>query len=305
MYLAGRRSVPNNAVLLTQYDELEELLGAFAQAKLNLLIIVGRPGVQKSTLVRSAVGSHACWIEGNATAYGLYCELHRCRDAPVVIDDVDSLYADRACIRLLKSLCQTEARKQLAWHARSGRLQGIPNRFETTSRVVILANDWKSLNANVAAVEDRGHLIQFAPSTEEVHRRSASWFWDQEVHDFVGHHLHLAETLSMRDYRLAWELKQAELPWQRFLWQRWGIADALRSVAELRADASFESDEARISAFVAQGHGDREAYLRLAAQLQPAEQSLPMNLGGTPPREPDTENWWESFQRGHRQIGEG
>ena len=43
--------------------------------------------------------------------------LWECRDEPVVIDDVDSLYADRAAVRLLKGLCQTEARKTVAWES--------------------------------------------------------------------------------------------------------------------------------------------------------------------------------------------
>ena len=43
----------------------------------------------------------------------------------------------------------------------------------------------------LASVEDRGHLLSFAPTPPEVHRRTAEWFWDQEVFDFIGAHLHL------------------------------------------------------------------------------------------------------------------
>ena len=78
-------------------------MGAFADGLLNLLLIIGRPGVQKSHAVKAAVGRRACWIDGSATAFGLYCQLYRHRDRPVVIDDVDGLYADRAaassCVR--------------------------------------------------------------------------------------------------------------------------------------------------------------------------------------------------------------
>jgi hypothetical protein len=34
----------------------------------------------------------ACWIEGNATPFGMYVKLYRHRDEFVVIDDVDALY---------------------------------------------------------------------------------------------------------------------------------------------------------------------------------------------------------------------
>ncbi|MHB1421754.1 MAG: hypothetical protein ACYC3I_00880 [Gemmataceae bacterium] len=69
-----------------------------------------------------------CWIEGNATPFGMYAKLFRHRDHFVVIDDVDALYADKSGVRLLKCLCQTETDKGLVWHtdARSLEWQGIP-----------------------------------------------------------------------------------------------------------------------------------------------------------------------------------
>ena len=81
----------------------------------------------------------ACWIEGNASPFGMYSKLYRHRD------DVDALYSDRSGVRLLKCLCQTEEEKAVAWHsdARSLERQGIPREFTTKSRVVIISNDWK------------------------------------------------------------------------------------------------------------------------------------------------------------------
>ena len=75
---------------------------------------------------------------------------------------------------------------------------GIPKQFSTTSRVAIIANQWKALNADVAALEDRGHCLQFAPSALEVHRQAAGWFWDQDVFDFVAAHLHVTDHHSLR-----------------------------------------------------------------------------------------------------------
>ena len=82
-----------------------------------------------------------CWIEGNATPFGMYAKLYKHRDQFVVIDDVDALYADRNGVRLLKCLCQTEDAKAVAWHsdARSLERQGIPREFTTTSRVVVIS----------------------------------------------------------------------------------------------------------------------------------------------------------------------
>ena len=138
-------------------------------------------------------------------AFGVGFLLYRRRDRPVVIDDVDGLYADRAAVRLLKCPCLTEPRKRLGWHsaAAAGGRQAIPASFETTSRVAILANELRTLNVNVSAVLDRGHVLVFDPCAREVHLRTAGWFWDQEVCDFIGRSLHLANPLSMRDYALS------------------------------------------------------------------------------------------------------
>jgi hypothetical protein len=78
-----------------------------AEGLLNLLVILGRPGVQKSRTMQRAGGERACWIDGSATAFGLYGQLYQERDRPVVIDDVDGLYTDRAAVRLLKGQRQT------------------------------------------------------------------------------------------------------------------------------------------------------------------------------------------------------
>ncbi len=122
------------------------------------------------------LGGEACWIEGNATLFGMYVKLYRYRDKFVVIDDVDSLYADRNGVRLLKCLCQTEPEKSIAWHsaARPLERERIPREFVTSSRVVIICNDLKTLNRNVVALQDRGHTLVFRLTAEVVAGRRAA-----------------------------------------------------------------------------------------------------------------------------------
>jgi hypothetical protein len=87
---------------------------------------------------------------------------------------VDSLSADKAGIRLLKCLCQTEDEKSVAWHtdARSLEKHGVPRALVTKSRVIIIGNDWRTLNQNVAALQDRGRVLVFQPSAAEVHAQA-------------------------------------------------------------------------------------------------------------------------------------
>ncbi len=241
--------------------------------------------------MKAAVGRRACWIDGSATAFGLYCQLYRHRDRPVVIDDVDGLYADRAAVRLLKCLCQTEPKKRLGWHSAASvaSRQGIPPSFETTSRVALLANELRCPNVNVSAVLDRGHVVLFDPSAREVHLRTAGWFWDQQVFDFIGRSLHLAEALSMRDYALAWELKRAGMDWKSWLLARWGMTGKRLLVAKLKADPSLSTEAERVRAFLAQQGGCRATYYNHAKSLGRPVELPELQLHNPPPDRTPTE----------------
>src|SRR5260370_1283332 len=83
--------------------------------------------------------------------------------------------------------------------------------------LVLIAKEWKAFNVNVAALQDRGQVVHFLPSGLELHRRTAHWFWDQEIFDFVGQYLHLIAQPSMRHYLAAWELKQAQMDWRQLI----------------------------------------------------------------------------------------
>ena len=179
----GKSAASQSATVVISYRRLEEYIDAFAKGHLNLLILTGGPGLAKSRTVRARLRHDVCWIEGNATAFGMYAKLFACRGQVVVIDDVDSLYSNAQCVRLLKCLCQTEEEKRLAWHSAAASLErdGIPREFSTRSRLLIISNDWQTLNRNVAAVQDRGHLISFEPPPPEVHAKVQAWFHDKEI----------------------------------------------------------------------------------------------------------------------------
>ena len=259
---------PHKVLHLTSYDRLEEYLRAFAQGHFHLLILVGAGGLAKSRSVRDALNGKACWIEGNATPFGMYARLYRHRDEFIVIDDVDALYADRSGVRLLKCLCQTEEEKAVAWHsdARSLERQGIPREFTTKSRVVIISNDWQTLNKNVAALQDRGHVVLFQPSAAEVHAQAGRWFDDQEIYQWFAANLHRVREPSMRHYVRARELKGAGMDWTDVL----AAEDENRRgrlAAELLASDAHGSMAARVKAFVEQGGGCRATFFNYRRKL--------------------------------------
>jgi hypothetical protein len=263
-----RRRRPHKALHLTTYARLEEYLRAFADGHFHLLILVGSGGLAKSRSVRAVLGGEGCWIEGNATPFGMYVKLYAHRDEFVVIDDVDGLYCDRSGVRLLKCVCQTEEEKAVAWHsdARTLERQGIPKEFTTRSRVVIISNDWKTLNKNVAALQDRGHVIFFQPSAAEVHRKAGEWFADREIHDWFGKNLHRMRDPSLRYYMRAGELKAAGMDWTAVLGSE-DETDRARLARQLLSSNAFGSTAERVEAFAAQGGGCRATFFNYRRKL--------------------------------------
>jgi hypothetical protein len=281
------KSLREPAMRVTTYAELEEYARAFAAGHLNLLIVCGPPGVGKSQCVRCLVGT-AAWVDGTATAFGIYLRAYEYRDRPIVLDDVDGLARDKAGVRLLKALCQTDPVKAVSWETDAKTLdrRGIPKRFTTTSRVAIIANQWRSTDLDTAALEDRGHCLSFTPSPLEVHRQAGTWFWDQEVFDLIAEHLHLVEQHSLRTYILAAELKQAGLDWRGAALARC-LAGVRLKVARLKADPAYVREEDRAHAFVMGGFGCRASYFNHARLLAPTTAVPRIRLTRTEPPTPN------------------
>ena len=220
--------------------------------------------------MRAVLGESACWIEGNATPFGMYEKLFRHRDQFIVIDDVDSLYADKSGIRLLKCLCQTEDEKRVAWHtdARSLERHAIPREFVTKSRVIIICNDWRTLNSNVSALQDRGHVLVFQPSAAKVRAQAGEWFRDKEpeIYEWFGKNLHRMREPSFRYYVRAAELKAAEMDWREALEIEEDNRRA-KLAAEIVASGAYNSTGEMVRAFVQQGGGCRATFFNHRRRL--------------------------------------
>ncbi|WP_148074283.1 hypothetical protein [Bythopirellula goksoeyrii] len=256
-------------MILTTYEELENFVRAFAEGHLNLVILVGARGLAKSRIVQKTLAGDTCWIEGNASPFRIYVELYNHRDQFIVIDDVDSLHADKNGVRLLKNLCQTEPEKKVSWHTAAKGLEkeGIPREFITSSRVVIISNDWKSTNRNTAAVEDRGQVLVFQPTAIEVHLKVGEWFDDLELYSWIGERLDQIASPSMRLYYRARELKNAGLDWKRVIPESIGN-QRTRLTLELLVDETYPTQEARAKSFTLQGGGCRATYFNYAKRLK-------------------------------------
>lgn len=263
---------------VTSYNALGQYLRGFRDGHLNLLVIHGRPGKGKTEIARSILPDAHYIRGGNVSEFKLYCELYQHRDEDFVFDDLDHIYRHCEMVRLLKALCDTRSPKEIRWVTAAGALKTakIPTKFETNSRLVMICNDWRNLNENIDALENRGDVIEFAPPAAALHQYVAGWFHDDEISNFIGEHLLLArERLSARDYTLSVGRRLAGLDWKRCLLDGWQVDPDDALVLQLLEDDNLTMQERaqRFSAAAAGGKSERRFYyiyrrLRQAGAVQ-------------------------------------
>ena len=168
-------------------------------------------------------------------------------------------------------------------------------RFATTSSVCLITNRWAGTSKEIAALEDRGHLIYFAPTPVEVHKYVGTWLRRdaQDIYDFVGKNLHRIERLTCRLYVKAMERKLAGGDWREFILHHCHGTD-VQVIQEILNDHAFATDKDRVVAVKEKLGISRATYYRIKKELHENDQAHPIqpyDLEKTkltaPPPEPD------------------
>jgi hypothetical protein len=252
--------------VLSTYRQAREIVEAFARPDgLKFVIMLARPGVGKSVTFFGEICRSAHLIEGGLSSVKLFCRLFEHRDKPIVFDDVDELFDDKANINLMKCLGQTDDVKRMSWDKASHVLKenGAPQHFKTTSRTMIFANKLGTIEENMGAVLDRALTYRFDPSPYEVHREVGRWFKDAEIYDFVGQHLASITTLSMRHYEKAEDQKRNGLNWREWLLHAWQLDPKFAFMLQLLREKLSPAE--RQKRFLSCGMGAEATFKRYQA----------------------------------------
>ena len=291
----GRRSrqLPQNATCIKTYAEFQELIAHFALLHFDLLAIVGRPGLSKSKSLKVATeGLNPLVIKGRKSAIDLYTDLYHHQDKPVILDDADNLIGDRLCREYVKALTETDKYKRLDWGTKTKLLlkEGVPSFFHTESKVCIIANFWNTKDPLLNSLESRAEFIAFDPGWIEVYRQVSTWFWDQEIFDYVGDRLGVLREPDCRLFVKAYNRKTAGM--KRLTWQ--ALIDAYVDdtlglhVRKLLADRRYKTNNSRAEAFKQETGADRSTFYRRMADLKryvPEEPTPRIKLQYTQPPE--------------------
>ena len=252
------------------YSEFSTWCQAFISGALDILIIQGSAGVGKSSMLKKALYNHSpdsyCWLEGRISAVCLFEQCYKYKDRPIYIDDVDSLYSDRQSINLLKLLCQTEEEKHLQWLTKTTLDNEIPKSFYTTSKACLITNHWKTLNKHVGAVEDRGLLLNFTPTKQEVHQYAITQkICCDQILDFMERHMPLVTQPSLRYYRNAQQLLSVGLAWQNVLLESFNISLEQETVLQIESEGL--PPKKRTIEFVKRTGKSKSTYYRIKREL--------------------------------------
>ena len=216
----SKHSVPETALLIRDYARFRELGRQFAEGKIKALIVISGPGKGKSQIMKQALEavrptnadqfvnalnisldnilarlapgstqqpepanmSPGLCIKGDCRPIKFHIKAYQHRDAPILIDDADAFLAKLDNREKVKHLAESDRYKLMSHESFAPQLiqHGVPNEFYTTSPVCILRNAWDSNDHINNAIEDRGLVVYFDPSWEEVYRYIGEWFWDQD-----------------------------------------------------------------------------------------------------------------------------
>ena len=78
----------------------------------------------------------------------------------------NALYREASGVPFAQTIVPVRALANAGWYSDPLYLErrGIPTTFMTSSPVAIIANRWSTVNENMQALEDRGHMLVFDPT---------------------------------------------------------------------------------------------------------------------------------------------
>lgn len=265
------------------FEELETWVDAFMKPQgLSLMFLVGDPGHSKSYSIKQRLDPdlHRYFKCGRLTAFQLYKQLFKHRNRAIILDDVEDALKGEQTPRMLMNLGETdEDSRTVAWFGTESQLKvrkgkkvvPIPQEFMTSSRVLLVSNDFEILTRKLKALLDRGIVIFFDPMPEEIHRFVGKWFEDKEIFQFIEHHLDQITRHSIRYYVTAKNVKRLGLDWKKALLESWTQeseeTDPQKVVELLLADPRYNSDKERIEAFTARSGRHRRQWYNLKKQV--------------------------------------
>lgn len=140
------------AVIRERFDVLGVLADGVADRNIRSLIVAGAPGVGKTHTLEAKLEAakkkgkvkDVVVIKGSISPIGLYVQLWENRKSGnvILLDDIDSVFADEEALNLLKGALDTTKKRRISWAKASSFLRDndIPNAFDYEGQIVFITN---------------------------------------------------------------------------------------------------------------------------------------------------------------------
>jgi len=264
------RKIPRDARHLRTEKEFQSYLADFGANRYPFLWVVGRPGTGKTEAITAAVRGRKVYYRKAAqlTPLQLYIDCYRHLGQPIILDDAEHLLDNSLGAKLISALGDTSRVKHLAYGTTTRLLEDVPKCYHTTSPLCIIANRATAHEY----LQSRAVTLYYDPTNLEIHRAAARWYWDQEIYDWFGQHLHRLEPVDSRWYVIADCDKRAGRNWQRIIQDAHVQNRAACIVQDLETDKAYPGREDKVKRFVEllkEAHGaSRASYFRLRRRLE-------------------------------------
>lgn len=236
---------------ITTYAAAQMYKDAFADGKINFLVVAGPPSTGKSQMFSHSDKAH--WFhKGRITVRRLYEQLYQHMDELVILDDVRGIISDPQSLELLKALCDTDPVKTISWEISGELPEDIPKTFKTKSKCCIIVNSVGEIDAHLSAVLDRADVIRFLPTVEELHKYVGTWFKQKQVYEYIGERLMRVRRPSCRMYVKAAEKLKA-WGWEKckqYIDLHLIPENVIELVRKLEVNTQFPTREAKAANFI-------------------------------------------------------
>ena len=243
-------------MIIKTYKELEEYVAMFKKQNCDLLIIMSKGGLGKTSLLSKTMKNQEyVYINTHSTPLKTYLTLFEKRDCPVVFDDIDSILKNSIMVSMLKSLTNTSAIKELTYHTTSKLIGNAPDNFTTTSNVCILLNEFDVQDKALKPLLDRGFFIEFLPSKEEILKKIEKVAKSQSLIDsekcvleFIKENYQKINELSLRSLMKGLQLyRDNPNNWKSKFMQMIGFDE--KTIEYLNLKEKYKSEEERAKKF--------------------------------------------------------
>jgi hypothetical protein len=221
-------------------EKLAEYAKAVADGRFQYsLFVVGPGGVGKSKIFEQYLphvdmedakqvrnkSKYAHWIEGTISPVEFYIAIAKNADRTIVADDCPGLYKDGTSRALLKQLCNTTTPRRVVYQkavipGSPIEQAGVDTEVRTRSVLVLIANEWSSMGADISAVNTRAKLVRYVPSLETRIRYAETWLGDREILRYVNDSMKKGKVrrLHFRHLRHAEDFKKSGIEdWRSYL----------------------------------------------------------------------------------------